>query len=51
MADEKDSEVKPRLDINIDMKLIIIGLLVFVVAVGGSYFLMKSLMAPLMPKQ
>lgn len=52
MAEEKEGEVvkKPRLDINIDMKLILIGLLVFLVAVGGSYFLMKSLMAPLMPK-
>ncbi|MDD2511175.1 MAG: flagellar basal body-associated FliL family protein [Syntrophomonas sp.] len=51
MADEKTSEEKPRLDINIDMKLILIGLLVFLVVVGGSFFLMKSLMAPLMPKE
>lgn len=52
MAEEKENEVKkPRLDLNVDMKLILIGLLVFLVAVGGSYFLMKSLMAPLMPRQ
>ena len=53
MADEKASEEKPKrkLEINVDVKLILIGLLIFLVAMGGSYFLMKSLMAPLMPKE
>ncbi|MDD2620550.1 MAG: flagellar basal body-associated FliL family protein [Syntrophomonadaceae bacterium] len=53
MADEKNTEEKPKrkLEINVDVKLILIGLLIFLVAMGGSYFLMKSLMAPLMPKE
>ncbi|MEN6326320.1 MAG: flagellar basal body-associated FliL family protein [Syntrophomonas sp.] len=53
LADEKTSEEKPKrkLEINVDVKLILVGLLIFLVAMGGSYFLMKSLMAPLMPKE
>lgn len=33
-----------------DFKIIIAGLLIFLIAMGASYFLMKSLMAPLLPK-
>ena len=53
LADEKTSEEKPKrkLEINVDVKLILIGLVIFLVAMGGSYFLMKSLMAPLLPKE
>ncbi|MEN6348079.1 MAG: flagellar basal body-associated protein FliL [Syntrophomonas sp.] len=52
-AEEKNTEEKPKskLEINVDIKLILIGLVIFLVAMGGSYFLMKSLMAPLMPKE
>lgn len=53
MAAEENNteEKKPRFEINVDIKLIVIGLVIFLVAMGGSYFLMKSLMAPLMPKE
>lgn len=33
----------------LDLKIIIIGMLIFIVLVGGSFYLMKSIMAPLMP--
>ncbi len=48
MAEENSSEVKQKS--GLDLKIILIGLLIFLVAMGASYFLMKSLMAPLMPK-
>ncbi len=46
--DTSTTEVKPKL--GLDIKIIVVGLLIFLVAMGASYFLMKSLMAPLMPK-
>ncbi|MEA1961750.1 MAG: flagellar basal body-associated FliL family protein [Bacillota bacterium] len=48
MAEEnsKENEKKPGLDI----KIVLIGLLIFLVAMGASYFLMRSLMAPLYPE-
>ncbi len=33
----------------LDLKIIIIGMLIFIVLVSGSFYLMKSIMAPLMP--
>lgn len=48
MAEEKSTEVKEKS--GLDFKIILIGLLIFLVAMGASYLLMKSLMAPLMPK-
>lgn len=48
MAEENSTEVKAKY--GLDFKIILIGLLIFLVAMGASYFLMKSLMAPLMPK-
>lgn len=47
MADE-NNEVKEKS--GFDFKIIIAGLLIFLIAMGASYFLMKSLIAPLMPK-
>lgn len=41
------TEVKPKL--GLDIKIILVGVLILLVAIGASYFLMKSLMAPLMP--
>lgn len=49
MAEEIAKESKPK--ISMDIKIIIIGLVMFIVAVGASYFLLKSLMAPLMPQE
>lgn len=47
--DEKENtEVKPKT--GFDFKIILAGLLIFLVAMGASYFLMKSLISPLMPK-
>jgi flagellar FliL protein len=46
--DTNTKEVKPKF--GLDIKIIVIGLIIFLVAMGASYFLMKSLMAPLMPK-
>lgn len=48
MAEEITQESKPK--ISMDVKIIIIGLVMFFLAVGTSYFLLKSLMAPLMPQ-
>ncbi len=48
MAEENSTEVKEKS--GLDFKIILIGLLIFLVAMGASYFLMKSLMAPLLPK-
>ncbi len=42
--------LKQRKSLGLDFKIILIGLLIFLVAMGASYLLMKSLMAPLMPK-
>jgi len=48
MAEVSTSETaqKPGLD----LKIIIIGLLIFIAAIGASFFIMKGLMAPLMPQ-
>lgn len=48
MAEEKTAEVKEKS--GFDFKIILMGLVMFLVAMGASYFLMKSLMAPLMPQ-
>lgn len=49
MTEENNSEVKQK--IGLDLKIILIGLIIFLVAMGASYFLMKSLMAPLLPQK
>ncbi len=48
MAEDNSSEIKPKS--SLDLKIILIGLAIFLVAMGASYFIMKSLMAPLMPE-
>lgn len=49
MAEEKTAEVKEKS--SSDFKIILIGLVIFLAAMGASYFLMRSLMAPLMPQE
>lgn len=49
MTEENNSEVKQK--IGLDLKIVLIGLVIFLVAMGASYFLMKSLMAPLLPQK
>jgi flagellar FliL protein len=48
LAEEKQEKTKKSS--GLDMKIILIGLLIFLVAMGTTYFLMRSLMAPLYPK-
>lgn len=49
MADEKNAEVKEKS--GFDFKIVLVGLLIFLVAMGASYFMLKSLMAPFMPEE
>lgn len=49
MAEEKNPEVKQKS--GFDFKIIVAGLIIFLIAMGASYILMKSLMAPLLPKE
>lgn len=49
MAEEKIEESKPKF--GFDFKIILVGLVIFLIAMGSSYFLMRSLMAPLMPQK
>lgn len=49
MAEENTLEVKEKS--GFDFKIIIAGLIIFLIAMGASYFLMKSLMTPLLPKE
>lgn len=46
MAEDKAPETAKKSD----FKIILIGLVFFLIAMGGSYFYMSSLMAPLMPE-
>ena len=48
MADEKVAEVKEK--IGFDFRIILVGLLLFLVAMGASYLVMRSLIAPLILK-
>lgn len=49
MADEKNAEVREKS--GFDFKIVLVGLLIFLVAMGASYFMLKSLMAPFMPEE
>lgn len=52
--DDKDKEKESpeiKATSSFDFKIILAGLLIFLVAMGSTYFLMKSLIAPLMPKE
>lgn len=46
MAEEKTAEVTKKSD----LKIIIIGLVFFLVAMAGTYFLISRMMAPLLPE-
>lgn len=48
MADDKSPEVKEKP--SFDFRIILVGLLLFLVAMGASYFVMRSLIAPLVPE-
>lgn len=49
LADEKTDETsKPKS--GFDFKILLIGLFIFLIAMGACYFMMKSLMAPLLPQ-
>lgn len=48
MADEKGTEIKEKP--GFDFRIILIGLLLFLVAMGVTYFVMRSLIAPLVPE-
>jgi len=49
LAEEKTEAAKGKL--GFDIKIILIGLVIFLAAMGSTYFIMKSVMAPLMPKE
>ncbi|MBO8159357.1 MAG: flagellar basal body-associated FliL family protein [Thermosyntropha sp.] len=49
MPEERNDEVKEKS--GFDFKIILIGLLIFLVAMGASYFMLKSLIAPFMPEE
>lgn len=49
MAEEKTPEIQEKS--GFDFKIIVAGLIIFLIAMGASYFLMKNLMAPLLPKE
>jgi flagellar FliL protein len=48
VADEKGTEVKEKA--GFDFRIILVGLLLFLVAMGASYLVMRSLIAPLIPE-
>ncbi|MGI5921884.1 MAG: flagellar basal body-associated FliL family protein [Syntrophomonadaceae bacterium] len=50
MAQEVSEEVSTSKS-GFDFKIIAIGLVIFLIAMGASYFMMKSFMAPFMPKE
>ncbi len=50
MADENTVETGEKKS-GFDLKIIILGMVIFIVLVGGSFYLMKSIMAPLMPAE
>jgi len=50
LAEEKANEVAKEKS-GFDFKIIIIGLAIFLVAMGASYFIMRSLIAPLVPRE
>jgi flagellar FliL protein len=48
LAEEKVTEVKEKK--GFDFRILLVGLLLFLVAMGSSYLVMKSLIAPLVPE-
>lgn len=49
MADETSGNQKVKSGAGFDLQIIIIGLVIFLMCMGGSYFMFKSLLAPLLP--
>ncbi len=49
MADETNENKELKLGSGFDLQIIIVGLVVFLMCMGGSYFMIKSLLAPLLP--
>ena len=49
MVDENTQEAVEKS--SIDFKIILIGLVLFIVAMGFSFFLMRSMMAPFLPEK
>lgn len=49
MADESGAEKKEKT--GFDMKLIAVGVVFLLIATAASYFIMQSILAPIMPKQ
>lgn len=48
--EKNEKEGKEKAKSSFDIKIIVVGLVIFLVAMGASYFLMRSLMAPLYPE-
>lgn len=51
MAEETNAKPEQQPKSGFDIKIIAIGLVIFLAAMGGSYLIAKSIMAPLMPKE
>ncbi|NLU49750.1 MAG: flagellar basal body protein FliL [Syntrophomonadaceae bacterium] len=50
MAEETENKEKKTRAV-FDLQIIIIGLVVFLMCMGGSYFMLRSLLAPLLPPE
>ncbi|ADI01743.1 flagellar basal body-associated FliL family protein [Syntrophothermus lipocalidus] len=46
-GDSKEKSSKSRLD----LQIIVVGLVVFLMCMGGAYFMIRSLLAPLLPQE
>jgi len=51
LAEEKNTEVVEKEKSSFDFKIVIIGLVVFLITIGASYFMLRSLIAPLVPQK
>ena len=51
LAEEKNTEVVEKEKSSFDFKIVIIGLAVFLITIGASYFMLRSLIAPLVPQK
>jgi len=51
LAEEKNTEVVEKEKSSFDFKIVIIGLAVFLITIGASYFMLRSLIAPLIPQK
>lgn len=51
MAEEASAKPEEKGSSGFDIKIIAIGLVVFMAAMAGSYFIAKSILSPLLPKE